>query len=119
MKRILVYRHPRCERCARIARFHHKIDWFDRIADTTAIPPTGPLKMGEIVVEELATKRILQGAEGLALIYRQAPLYWLLMPLLWIPPMRALMDRKSRGGVDARPQAGSDGNHCPRLDHHT
>jgi hypothetical protein len=97
MKKILIYRHPHCERCARFARLHHAVDWFDRIADTTATPPTGPLRMGEIVVQELSSGRILRGADALALIYRQAIPYWFLMPLLWTPGLRARMDREVRG----------------------
>ena len=100
MKRILIYRHPNCERCARFARLHHAVDWLDRIADTTATPPTGPLRMGEIVVEDLATHHILRGAEALALVYRQAIAYWPLLPLLWIPPLRARLDREVRGCDD-------------------
>lgn len=100
MKRILIYRHPHCERCARIARLHHAVDWFDRIADTTATPATGPLRMGEIVVEDLATHRILRGAEALNLVYRQVIAYWPFLPLLWIPPTRAWLDRQIRGCAD-------------------
>jgi hypothetical protein len=100
MKRILIYRHPNCERCARIARLHHAVDWFDRIADSTATPPTGALRMGEIVVEDLGSHRIFRGAEALALVYRQAIAYWPLLLLLWIPPLRAWLDREVRGGAD-------------------
>ncbi len=100
MKRILIYRHPHCERCTKFARLHHAVDWFDRMADTTATPPTGPLRMGEIVVENLATHRIYHGAEALALVYRQAVAYWPLLPLLWIPPVRGWLDRQVRGCAD-------------------
>ena len=100
MKRILVYRHPHCERCARFARLHHAVDWFNRIADTTATPPTGPLRMGEIVVENLATHEFLRGAEAVALVYRQAIAYWPLLLLLMIPALRRRVDRDVRGGVD-------------------
>jgi hypothetical protein len=98
MKRILIYRHPNCEKCARFARLHHAVDWFDRIAETTATPPTGPLRMGEIVVEDLVTRHLFRGADALSLVYRQAIAYWPLLLLLWIPPLRAWLDREVRGG---------------------
>jgi hypothetical protein len=110
MKKILIYRHPHCQRCARFARLHHVVDWFDRIADTTATPPTGPLRMGEIVVQELATGRILRGAEALSLIYRQAIAYWLFLPLLWIPCLRSRMDRAIRGDEGGNPHGNSMAN---------
>lgn len=115
MKRILIYRHPTCERCARFARLHHVVDWFDRIADTTATPPTGPLRMGEIVVEDLATHRLHRGAEALALVYRQAVAYWPLRLLLWIPPLRARLDREVRGCDDESCHVASPHNNTSRL----
>jgi len=95
---------------------HHAVDWFNRIADTTTTPPTGPLRMGEVVVADLRTGRILRGAEGVKLVYQQAPAYWLLLPLLWIPRMRALIDREVRGCSDDSCQIDSHPNN-PRLDH--
>jgi hypothetical protein len=53
--------------------------------------------MGEIVVQEFATGRILRGAEALSLVYRQAIAYWLLLPLLWVPYLRSRLDRAVRG----------------------
>jgi len=116
MKRVLIYRHPHCIKCARISRVHHAVDWFNRIADTTTTPPTGPLRMGEIVVKDLRTDRMLRGAEGVRLVYRQAPAYWLLLPLLWIPPLRAWIDREVRGCSDGSCQIEPDENN-PRVDH--
>jgi hypothetical protein len=97
MKRIVIYRHPECRKCARMARVHRLIDWFSRVAVVTTTPPTGPLQMGEIIVEDLSTGRFLAGVEGLKFICRQIPLYWLVLPLLWIPAVRACADRETRG----------------------
>lgn len=97
MKRILIYRNPHCARCAKIARIHHAVDWLDRIADTTETPPGGPLQMGEVVVQDLRNRQFFHGAEAAALVYRQAVAYWPLLPLLWIPPVRAWIDREMRG----------------------
>jgi hypothetical protein len=104
MKRIVIYRHPECEKCTRMARVHRWFDWFNRVAVVTAVPPTGPLQMGEIIVEDLANRRFLSGAEGLKLICRQIPLYWLVLLLLWIPGVRALADRQTQRCTNGRCQ---------------
>jgi len=109
MKRIVIYRHPECGKCARMARLHHRFDWFNRVADVTATPPAGPLQMGEIIVEDLATARFLAGVEGVKLICRQIPLYWLALPLFWIPAIRALADREARGCFNGSCQIGNVG----------
>ena len=109
MKRIVIYRHPECKKCGRLARLHHLFDWFNRVAVVTTTPPTGPLQMGEIIVEDLPTGRFLAGAEGLNLICRQIPLYWLILPLLWIPAVRARADRETRGCTNGSCQIGNFG----------
>ncbi len=61
MKAIRLYRHPECERCAGYARMHHRFDWLGRFEDTTETPPTGPLRVGKIAVQDLRTgSRALQ-----------------------------------------------------------
>jgi hypothetical protein len=118
MTRILIYRHPNCERCARFARVHHTVDWLNRIAETTATPPTGPLRLGEIVVEDLATRHIFRGSQALALVFRQAIAYWPLLLLLWIPPFRVRLDREVRGCADGSCQlAPADDNIRPSPTH--
>jgi hypothetical protein len=107
MKRIAIYRHPHCEKCAQIARVHRLFDWFNRVAVVTTTPPTGSLRMGEIIVEDLATRRFLAGAEGLKLICRQIPLYWLVLPFFRIPAVRARADREARGCTNGSCRIGS------------
>ena len=114
MKRIVIYRHPECKKCARMARLHHLFDWFNRVAVVTTTPRTGPLLMGEIIVEDLATGRFQAGAEGLNLICRQIPLYWLVLPLLWFPAVRARADRETRGCTNGSCQIGNFGRN-PHL----
>ena len=94
MKRVLIHRHPNCERCARIARIHHVTDWFNRIDTTTAIPPSGPLVPGRIVVIDLVRGVRVCGAEAVAFIWRQVPLYWPMLALLWIPAVRRRIARE-------------------------
>jgi hypothetical protein len=88
MKAVRIHRHPDCPRCARIARMHHRFDWLDRVEDTTAPPRSGVLRVGQIVVEDLRTGRLHGGAEAVEAIFRQIPLYWLILPLLKIPALR-------------------------------
>jgi hypothetical protein len=116
MKRIVIYRHPECGKCARMARVHRLFDWFSRVAVVITTPPTGPLQMGEIIVEDLSTGRFLAGVEGLKLICRQIPLYWLLLPLLRIPAVRARADRETRGCTSGSCQIASFGRN-PHLAH--
>ena len=116
MKRIVIYRHPECEKCARMARWHHWFDWFHRVAVVTTIPPSGPLQMGEVIVEDLSTGRFLAGVEGLKLICRQIPLYRLVLPLLWIPAVRACADREARACTNGGCQIASLGR-SPYLAH--
>lgn len=100
MKRIRIYRNPACAKCARYARMHERLDWFGRIENSTATPPTGPLAMGEVVVQQLATGRVFRGAEGLALICREIPAYAPFLLLLKIPALRRAADKEMAGCND-------------------
>jgi hypothetical protein len=97
MKRIRIYRNPHCAKCARYARTHKFFDWFDRVEVSTATPATGPLGLGEVVVRELRSGRVLGGADALELIFREIPIYAPLRPLLKIPVLRAKADRQMSG----------------------
>jgi len=97
MKQIRIYRNPDCAKCGRYARMHERFDWFGRIENSTATPSTGPLAMGEVVVQELATGRILRGAEALARISREIPAYAPLLLLLKLPAVRRAVDREMAG----------------------
>ena len=97
MKMLRVYRNPHCAKCARFAKVNHFLDWLNRLEPSTEIPPTGPLRMGEVVVEELATGRIHRGAEGIEMVWRQVPAFMLLLPLFWVPAFRRYVDREVRG----------------------
>jgi hypothetical protein len=99
MKAILIHRHPDCARCARIARAHHLFDWLDRVEDTTEPPRSGPLRMGEVIVEDLRTGGLHGGAEAFGLICRQIPLYAPARVLLRFPAFRRRVDL-DMGGCD-------------------
>ncbi len=97
MKQIRIYRNPACAKCGRYARMHERFDWFGRIENSTATPPTGLLAMGEVVVEEIGSGRILRGAEALARISREIPAYAPLLLLLKLPAVRRAVDREMSG----------------------
>jgi hypothetical protein len=61
------------------------------------VPRTGPLRVGQIVVEDLRTGEILSGARAVEAIFRQVPAYWPVLPLLKIPFIR----RKAAADADA------------------
>lgn len=97
MSDILIYRHPDCAKCARIARTHHAFDLLGRVEDTTETPPTGPLRMGQIVVEDRASGRIEQGAEAFRLITRAVPFYAPARLLLKLPRFRSYIETEMGG----------------------
>ena len=100
MATIRLYRNPHCEKCARIARMHRRLDWLRRFEDSTGISPLGPMRMGQIVVQDLRRGVTLRGAEGFALLCRQIPAYWPLLPLLRVPALRRFIERETGGCGD-------------------
>jgi hypothetical protein len=97
MKRIRVYRNAHCAKCARFARVGLFFDWLDRLDASTETPRTGPLQMGEVVVEDLSTGRILKGAEGIELIFRNIPVYVPFLLLLRVPSLRHYVEKEVSG----------------------
>ncbi|HEY3644052.1 MAG TPA: hypothetical protein VGM16_01830 [Gammaproteobacteria bacterium] len=100
MRRIRIYRNPGCAKCARYARLHQRLDWSGRVEDSTAVPPTGPLVMGEVVVQELASGRMLQGVAAARRIALEIPAYAPFRLLLMIPAISRAADREMRGCAD-------------------
>ena len=100
MKAIRLYRNPDCAKCARYARMHRRFDWLDRLEDSTEIPPTGPLRLGEIAVQDLTTGRLLKGVECFKLLCRHIPAYRLNLLLLYLPPFRRFVEREVGGCAD-------------------
>jgi hypothetical protein len=100
MKTVLIHRHPNCDRCARIARVHHAFDWIGRVSDTTETPRSGPLRLGEIAVEDLRTGVLHHGVDAFREICRAVPLYTPLLPLLRVPAFRRLVERETGGCED-------------------
>lgn len=95
---ITLFRHPRCERCARMARLHHRLDWLNRIKDTTEPPPGhDPPAVGQILVQPQQGGPLLEGVEAVREIFRQIPLYWLCLPLLYLPAVASRVDTDARG----------------------
>ncbi len=97
MKAILIHRHPDCARCARLARMHHRFDWRDRVGDTVAPPRSGPLRLGQIVVEDVRTGALHEGAAAFDVLCLQIPLYAPLRALLRVRPFRAYVEREING----------------------
>jgi hypothetical protein len=102
MKTVCVHRHPDCAKCARHARWHHRLDWFDRILTSTATPQGhAPLRRGEVIVEDLRDFTLHEGADAFAVLAREVPLYRPLLALLRVARLRRAIDRGMRGIGDA------------------
>lgn len=114
MKRIRVYHHTHCAKCARFARAGHFFVWLDRMDVSTATPTTGSLRLGEVVVEDLSSGRIKKGAEGIELIFRNIPAYAPFRPLLRVPSLRRYVEKEVSGcggnicEVSSQPQPAVD-----------
>lgn len=106
MARIRLYRHPDCARCARFARLHRRLDWLNRFEDSTGVSPVGPLRLGEVVVQDLRNGATLHGVAGFSLLCRQIPAYWPLLPVLRIPATRRRIEREFSGCADDRCSSG-------------
>ncbi|HUW51812.1 MAG TPA: hypothetical protein VMV99_00110 [Rhodanobacter sp.] len=102
MASIRLYRHPDCAKCAGFARWHRRLDWLHRFEDSTGIAPVSPLRMGEVVVQDLRSGHTLRGADASALLCRQIPAYWPLLPLLRLPRVRRAVEREFAGCADDR-----------------
>lgn len=100
MKEFRLFRHPDCPKCAKIARVHEIFDWHNRLEVSTATPKTGALRMGEIVIEELATGTIFRGADAFGLLCRRIPLYAPLSLLLRSAAFRRYITREMSGCGD-------------------
>lgn len=95
MKRIRLYRNPACQKCARLAKIHHSLDWLNRFEDSTQTPPTGSLRLREIAVQDLQTLNTYRGVEAFRLLCRHIPLYWLLLPFTYMPGLRGSIARQT------------------------
>ena len=100
MPHIRIYRHPDCARCARLARIHHALDLFGRVESTTQTPPTGALRMGQIVVEDRASGVVESGVGAFRLMTRAIPFYAPGRLLLAFSGFRSFVEREMGGCAD-------------------
>jgi len=76
---------------------HHRFDLLGRFEDSTEISPAGPLRMGEIAVQDLASGATLKGVECFRLLCRHIPAYWPMLLLLHLPAVRRRVEREVGG----------------------
>ena len=100
VKRITIYRHKDCVKCARIARFHGFFDWLNRVETSADTPKTGPLQLGEIAAEDARTGETKRGVDAVRQIARHIPAYAPFLPLLRVPFIAERVDRQVRGCAD-------------------
>ena len=99
-KTVRIYRNPDCAKCERFAGVHHFFDWHGHLDLSTEPPGTRPLRLGEVVVGDLATGTILRGAAGIELICREVPAYAPFRLLFRLPSFRRYVDREVAGCDD-------------------
>lgn len=87
MTRIRIYCNPDSRECMRHARMYLFFDWLRRIVVSTAVPPGGALAVGEVVVQDLDSGKLVRGALALDCIYRHIPLYMPARLFLRLPPV--------------------------------
>mgnify|MGYP000947948468 CR=1 FL=1 len=75
MKVIRLYHNKDCQRCVRLSRILNLLDWRDRVESTSAVPHTGPLRLGEIAIEDLSSGQIFKGHRAFDQLCRNIPLY--------------------------------------------
>ena len=102
VKTICLYLHPDCGRSARDARRFQKLDWLRRLDVSIEAPATGPLRLGEIAVQDLRTGATMKGSDCYELLFRHIPACWPLLPLLHIPAVRDYAKREANGADDTR-----------------
>lgn len=113
MKAIRIYRHPNCNKCARFARMHHRFDWLNKVEDATTPPPgRSPVRKGEIVIETLADGRIHEGVDAAKSLVKAIPLYWAVLPFLFLPPVGKRVDKNIRGGNSSCAVTGFSQDDC-------
>ena len=97
MTRVTLYRHPECERCRRIGRVHRFFNWLGRVGFSTEPPPGGALRPGQIALVVHSSGEELRGVQAVRALARQIPAYWVLLPLLHLPPVARAIDRSLQG----------------------
>ena len=98
MKKVRLYRHPECSKCARLSRMHHFFDWKNCYEDSTEEPSSGPLAMGEVVVQDLSSGEIMFGLDGFKLLCQHIPAYTFNPLLLRIPAFRQYIEKEMGAG---------------------
>ncbi len=91
-----------CNDCARQAATTSRFDWLNRINVSTAIPPTGELEKGEIILISDDGKAYTRGY-ATRRICLNVPAYFIFGLLLYLPPV---LKAASKG------KAGCNGDFC-------
>ncbi len=73
------------------------MDWLDRVIISNATPPTGPLRLGQVAVEDLRTGRITKGAAAFEQLCRNIPAYAPGRLLLLFPAFRSSIEQSLNG----------------------
>lgn len=91
-----LFYHKDCADCANQAATTSKLDWFNRIAVSTEVPPTGELEKGEIVLISNSGQAFTRGY-ATRKICLNIPAYFLFGLILFFPPFLKLASKGKAG----------------------
>lgn len=77
-----------------------RLDWLGRVEGSMQSPLERPMRMGEVVPRDLRDGRLHAGAGGIAMLARQVPAYWPMLPLMAILVVRRAIERDVAGTCD-------------------
>ena len=94
---ITLHYNATCGDCARKAQRTSRLDWLNRVRVSTEESPIGQVPPGELVVVENATQKVYTGVYAIRMICLQVPMYFIYGLVLFIPPIRNIVDQGKQG----------------------
>jgi hypothetical protein len=85
-----------CSVCKKRAGMAAKLNWLRRVEFSTSNPASGPLKPGQVVLENLRTGRLYHGDDVMPKMSLQIPLLFPIGLLMSLPGVGRLMGRDNR-----------------------
>ena len=96
-KKLHLHYNARCPKCRRQAMRTFRLDWLGNVELRPDPSPLGETPVGEIIVVEDVSRRVFSGVYAIRRLCLGVPLYWIYGLLLYIPPIRWLVDRSKTG----------------------
>lgn len=94
MYKVKVYYNKNCKKCNIHAQRIRTFDLFGWVETTTDVPKEGPIDQGEILVEDISSGKTYRNLSGARYYFRFIPIYWLFLPILYLPNAENLFFKK-------------------------